>query len=190
MAKLRGAGVMASRLPLLLAIAATCEARAWNPEPLSLAIRTKVSEQRVLGKEQPSSFDEHDLVATFGLPWEGKAWASWDASARLLASAGVLRGPGHSTVVVSAVPAIALVERDLRIAVEVGAGLAFLGKHDFPGQDYGGNLQLALTFGVSVPVWRRIGIGYRFMHYSDAGVHGAHTIGADFHTVELSYRFR
>jgi len=27
------------------------------------------------------------------------------------------------------------------------------------------------------------------MHYSDAGAYGPHTIGADFHMVELIYRF-
>jgi hypothetical protein len=42
---------------------------------------------------------------------------------------------------------------------------------------------------VGVPLYDRFGIGYRFMHYSDAGAYGANTIGADFHMVELKYRF-
>jgi hypothetical protein len=43
--------------------------------------------------------------------------------------------------------------------------------------------------GVSVPLYGRVGVGYRFMHYSDGGAYGEHTIGADFHMIELIYRF-
>ena len=53
----------------------------------------------------------------------------------------------------------------------------------------GGPVQAALTLGVSVPVYERFAVGYRFMHYSDGGAYGSDTIGADFHMLELSYRF-
>jgi hypothetical protein len=181
---------MAIRQLLLLCVAASGPAHAWTPELLSLALRSKVSEERVLGKEQTLSFNAHDLAATLRLPWEGGSWAGWDVGARLMASAGVLRGAGDSTLLLSAVPTLALARTDLPITVELGAGLALLGKHDYAGQDYGGHLQFALAVGLSLPVHRRIGIGYRFMHYSDAGAYGRHSIGADFHMVELSYRFR
>ena len=32
-------------------------------------------------------------------------------------------------------------------------------------------------------------VGYRFLHYSDAGIHGTNSIGADFHMVAFIYRF-
>ena len=41
--------------------------------------------------------------------------------------------------------ALAIVERNLQLAFEFGAGLALLSKHEFPAQDYGGPLQFALT---------------------------------------------
>lgn len=34
-----------------------------------------------------------------------------------------------------------------------------------------------------------LGLGYRFLHYSDAGINGSNTTGADFHMVEFTYRF-
>ena len=39
------------------------------------------------------------------------------------------------------------------------------------------------------PVSSVRGAGYRFLHYSDAGFYGEHTIGADFHMIELTFRF-
>jgi hypothetical protein len=64
-----------------------------------------------------------------------------------------------------------------------------LSAHRFGRQDYGGPFQFALTFGVTVPLYGRLDAGYRFLHYSDAGIYGGHTIGADFHMIELGYRF-
>lgn len=181
---------MAIRLLLLVCIAVSAPARAWGPDPISLAIRSHVWDERVLGKEQRQEFDQYDLVATAQLPWEGKSWAGWDLRARLLASAGALRGADHTALVASAIPALAFVHRDLQLAVEVGAGLALLSRHEFAAQDYGGPLQFALALGISIPVYRRIGIGYRITHLSDAGAYGRHTIGADFHMLELIYYFR
>lgn len=64
-----------------------------------------------------------------------------------------------------------------------------LSRHRFGTQDYGGYFQFALTAGVGVPLFERLGAGYRYMHYSDAGINGDHTTGADMHMLELSYRF-
>ena len=38
-------------------------------------------------------------------------------------------------------------------------------------------------------LYKRLGLAYRFMHYSDGGLYGDFTIGADFHMVEIAYRF-
>lgn len=176
----------ASRL-LVLALGACVPAAAADLELQAIALRFPVGEGRVLGKEQPLSFQEYDAVATVGLPWERPFGGAWNVTARMLASVGALRGPGETTVVASAIPALAFVHRDRGLAIEGGVGLAVLGRYDYPGQDYGGHAQFAIAFGVSMPVWRRFGIGYRFVHYSDAGAYGPQTIGADFHMLELVY---
>jgi hypothetical protein len=71
----------------------------------------------------------------------------------------------------------------------MGAGGALLSRHRFGTQDYGGPFQFALTLGAGVPLSEHLGLGYRFMHYSDAGINGSNTTGADFHMVEFTYRF-
>jgi len=73
--------------------------------------------------------------------------------------------------------------------LDLGMGGALLSKHHFGTQDFGGPFQFALTLGDGVPLYERLGGGYRFLHYSDAGTNGSHTTGVDFHMIELIYRF-
>ncbi len=156
---------------------------------MSIGVRARVGGERVLGEEQPEAFREYDAVATIRLPWERYNPSGWGVGTRLLASAGVLQGGKNSAAVVSLIPVLALGSQDGRFVFDFGAGGALLSRHAFEKQDYGGHFQFALTVGIGVPLYGRIGVGYRFLHYSDAGIHGSNTIGADFHMVELIYRF-
>ena len=180
---------MIPRMVLLACGLAAWPARAADWDLLSIGLRAQVWEQRVLGKDQPEAFNQYDLVATLRMPWAGQSWSGWEASARLLTSAGIIRGAEETAFVASAIPALAFTYRDVPVSIDFGAGLALLTQHSFGDQDYGGPVQLALTFGVGFPLYRRLGIGYRFLHYSDASLYGSHTIGADFHMIELSYAF-
>lgn len=173
----------------VLCVLAPWPSRAGDLDLLSVGVRARVGEKRVLGKEQKESFHEYDVVASMRLPWEGYSASGWGAGTRLLASAGVLEGAGKTALVVSALPVLAFGSQDGRFTADLGAGLALLSKHRYGEQDFGGPLQFALTFGVGVPLYRRVGVGYRFLHYSDAGAYGPDTIGADFHMLELIYRF-
>ena len=173
----------------VLCVLAPWPGRAGDLDLLSVGVRARVGEKRVLGEEAPESFREYDVVASFRLPWEGYSRSGWGAGTRLLASAGVLEGAGKTALVVSVIPVLAFGSQDGRFTGDLGAGVALLSKHRYAQQDFGGHLQFALTFGVGVPLYRRVGVGYRFLHYSDAGAYGPDTIGADFHMVELIYRF-
>jgi hypothetical protein len=126
---------LASRPLLAACLAATLSARAADIDMVSVAVRGHFWDERVLGKEQPQEFDQYDLVATARLPWQGVSLGSWHLGARLLGSAGALRSGPDNALVVSAIPALAVVQRDIGLAVEAGAGLAFLSRHDFPAQD-------------------------------------------------------
>jgi hypothetical protein len=92
-------------------------------------------------------------------------------------------------LVASLIPLIALGSQDGRFTLDMGAGGALLSRHRFGMQDFGGNFQFALTAGVGVPLFARLGVGYRFLHYSDAGIYGPNNTGADLHMLELIYRF-
>jgi Lipid A 3-O-deacylase (PagL) len=106
-----------------------------------------------------------------------------------LASAGVLQGGGNTAFVASLIPLLAVGSQDGRFVFDIGIGGALLSRHTFEKQEYGGHFQFALTAGIGIPLYGRFGAGYRFLHYSDAGIHGPHTIGADFHMIEFVYRF-
>ena len=156
---------------------------------LSIGVRARVGGERVLGEEQPEAFHEYDVVASIRLPWERYHPSGWGVGTRVLASAGVLKGGQNTAFVVSLIPVLAFGSQDGRFVLDLGAGGALLSRYTFEKQDYGGHFQFALTFGVGIPLYERLGVGYRFLHYSDAGIHGPHTIGADFHMVEFVYRF-
>jgi lipid A 3-O-deacylase PagL len=173
----------------VLCVLAPWPSHAGDLDLLNVGVRARVGEKRVLGEQHPESFRAVDVVASIRLPWESYSPSGWGVSTRLLGSAGILDGAGKIALVVSAVPVIAFGGQDGRFTADMGAGLALLSKHRYAQQDFGGHLQFALTFGVGVPLYRRVGVGYRFMHYSDAGAYGGDTIGADFHMVELIYRF-
>ena len=155
----------------------------------SLSLRVRIGEKRVLGREQPESFRALDAMANYRLPWAplGDAGSPWGA--RLLASAGVLRGAGKTALALSLMPALAWQSGGGRLQADIGAGLGFLSQYRYAQQDFGGNIQGALTFGLSLGVYRQYALGYRFVHYSDAGAYGPDTIGADFHMLEISRRF-
>ena len=100
-----------------------------------------------------------------------------------------MQSGGETGLVVSLIPGVALGSDDGRFSFDVGAGGALLSRYRFGEQDYGGPFQFVLTAGAGFPLYKRLGLGYRFLHYSDAGVNGPDTIGADFHMVEFRYRF-
>ena len=156
---------------------------------MSLSFRARFSGATTLGEQQPEEFEEYDLAANFGLPWQRYSLSGWGVGTRLMASAGIMRNGGETGLVVSLIPGVALGSEDGRFFLDMGAGVALLSRYRFNLQDYGGPFQFALTAGAGLPIYKRLGLGYRFLHYSDAGVNGPDTIGADFHMIEFRYLF-
>ena len=156
---------------------------------LNLGLRVRISGETVLGKDQPEEFKAYDLSANFNLPWRRNFGSGWGIGTRLMTSVGTMRGGGESGFVFSLAPAIAWEREDRRVFVDAGAGAALLSRYQFGTQDFGGTFQFALTAGAGFPLNKSLGLGYRYMHYSDAGLHGSGTTGADFHMIEFSYWF-
>jgi hypothetical protein len=164
-------------------------APALDAEWLSASARLRVDDKRVIGKKQPQSFKEYDLMLTRRLPWEARSSAGWGLDARLLVSAGVMQGGSKTALVASLIPVLAFGTRDGALSLDGGLGLAVLSEHRYEQQDYGGPVQFALTVGLVLPLYQKLGAGYRFVHYSDGGLYGTDTIGADFHMAEVTWRF-
>lgn len=184
-----GALVRLALLGLVLCLLVPSLSAAEDLRLLSVGVRARVTESTVLGKPQPESFEEYDAVVHLGLPWERYSLSGWGVGTRLMGSAGVLRGAGETALVASLIPMLAFGSQDGRFTLDMGAGGALLSRDRFGTQDYGGPFQFALTLGAGFPLYQRLGVGYRFLHFSDAGINGSDTIGADFHMVELTYRF-
>jgi hypothetical protein len=156
---------------------------------LGLSIRARLSNATTLGADQPEEADAYDVAAQFAAPWLKTLKSGWTIDSRLMASAGLLRSSDTNALAVSVIPGAAIHSRGGRLVIDAGAGFALLSRHTFGLQDYGGPFQFALTGGVSLPIGSRFGLGYRFLHYSDAGLNGNGTTGADFHMLEISYRY-
>ncbi len=176
-------------VPCALCAMAAGPSRAADFELLSVGARARVGEKRVLGVQHPESFRAWDVAATWRLPWDYRLPLQWRLNTRLMASAGALHGADKTALLVSLVPLLAIDSPGGGFTLDAGLGLAAMSEHRFAQQDFGGPLQAALTVGASVGLHERVAVGYRFMHYSDAGAWGKGTIGADFHMIELSWRF-
>ncbi|KDM91656.1 hypothetical protein EA58_11600 [Photobacterium galatheae] len=155
----------------------------------SFSIRARVSEQTLLGEDAPEEFEEYSVSANIGLPWKPATILGWDVGTRFMASTGILRGAGEDALVVSVIPELTLGRKEGWFTLDMGAGGALFSRHRFGTQDYGGPFQFALTFGFGIPLYQNLGLGYRFLHYSDAGLNGSETTGADFHMIEFIYQF-
>lgn len=174
----------------MLCLIAPRPGQAADMELQSVGVRLQIGEKsHVIGALQPESFNETDVEAVFSLPWQRQFESGWEARARLVTHAGVLRGQSDSALVAVAIPTFALGTQSGSFLIDTGLGLAYLSRHRFDLQDFGGLIQFALTLGIEVPLYRHIVAGYRFIHYSDAGFYAPGTIGADMHMVELLYRF-
>lgn len=155
----------------------------------SFSIRGSFSDATVVGKDAPENFDAYDISSNFDLPWKSSSIFGLNISTRLMTSAGILRWGSKDALVVSIMPELLIGSKDGRYYLDIGGGLAFLSRYRFGTQDFGDHLQFAFTSGITIPLYEELSVAYRYMHYSDGGVHGSGTTGADLHMIELTYNF-
>jgi len=155
----------------------------------SYSIRGTFSSIDIIGAKVTQEFRAYDVGASFKLPWLQRSTAGWKSSTRLLASAGVLHGDSDTGATVSFTPQVVFDIGNQRkiFSLDMGAGVAMLSEHQYGTQDFGGHFQFTLTGGLSIPLNKHFELGYRYFHYSDAGLIGPDTTGADLHMIELIY---
>jgi hypothetical protein len=177
-------------LALLLIIPASTLADEFRL--LNVGVRGGATGLPILGKGEQEDFQQYDLFATASLPWSRyrESGRQWGLSSRLMGTAGSLLGAGDEGFVGSIVPLLAVGPKDSILALDAGVGAALMSRYKFGEQNFGGAFQIVLTLGLRVPVYRALGVGYRFSHLSDATLYGAHSRGADLHMLELTYTFR
>jgi hypothetical protein len=143
-----------------------------------------------LGEEQKENFQLYDIAAVFQLPWVWQSTAvGWALGTRLITSGGELTAAGTSSLMGTMVPAVALTSPHGIVSLDLGLGAGFFSNHRFGVQDFGGPAQIVGTAGLGVVLFRGFHAGYRFQHFSDAGMYGPTSLGVDMHIMDLSYRF-
>ena len=165
-----------------------CNAENMAKEPLSLvAIGARYGTNA--GTDRNGAVDRVDLFGSWRTPDAWEFTPGWDLGARLNASVGVIRSQGDTGAVGTFVPTLAIGDTGNGFSFELGAGAALFSKWEFGTvEDFGGPLQFILDVGVNFRVYRRLGLGYRYQHWSDAGIYGAKR-GVDMHMLEFSYRY-
>jgi len=166
------------------------EERAKPMGLLSVSPRYGIGGDSPLGEEQKESFQLYDIAAVVRLPWGWWRRASaWGLETRLIASVGELTGAKTSSLMATLVPALAVSNRSGSVSIDVGLGPGFFSNHRFGAQDFGGSVQIVGTAGVGFDPLPGFHAGYRFQHFSDAGIYGSTSLGADMHLFEFGYRF-
>jgi hypothetical protein len=152
--------------------------------------RVGVSGKSPFGKDQIEDFQQYDVAAVFGLPWERRhsnSGAKLDL--RLLASVGQIAAVNDTGLMITLVPCLALSSPNGAMSIDVGGGSAFFSKYTFGDQNFGGPVQIVGTAGVGFNFVPGLFAGYRFQHFSDAGTYGPTSLGVDMHILEINYRF-
>ena len=155
---------------------------------LNAGVRGGVGGFKVFGGGEDEDFQQYDLFATASLPWSTYGECGWGFSTRLMGTAGVLIGAGEEGFVGAIVPLLAFGPKDSALALDVGVGVAGMTRQEFGEQNFGGAFEFVLTFGLSVPVYRAFGIGYRMGHLSDASIYGGHGRGHPHAGADLPFR--
>ena len=108
---------------------------------------------------------------------------------RLLTSAGQLVAAQDSGLMVTTIPCLALSSPGEAVTIDFGVGTAFFSNSQYGVQNFGGPVQIAGTAGVGISIVPGLYTGYRLQHFSDAGIYGPTSRGADMHLLEINYRF-
>ena len=144
----------------------------------------------LLGKRQTETFSLVDVAATFRLPWSWPLGQSpWSVETRLITSAGALSAAGETGFIAAVLPNVALTGWNNFVSLDAGVGLAFLSREQYGSQDFGGPVQLGLTMALQIHPISHAYAGFRFQHFSDAGMYGSDSLGIDLYLIEVGYRF-
>jgi hypothetical protein len=157
---------------------------------LRVGPRVGFSGKSPIGKDQKEDFQQYDVAATFGLPWGWQHKSTgMKLDVRLLTSAGQLAAAQDTGLMVTMIPCLALSSPGGAVSVDLGIGGAFFSNYQYGVQNFGGPAQIAGTAGVGLSFIPGLYTGYRLQHFSDAGLYGPTSRGADMHLVEVNYRF-
>ncbi len=142
-----------------------------------------------LPPQEKHDFQQYDVFGILGFPGSWEWPRGWEARYRWYASAGVLHAAGENGFISTTGPGVTFTKWDWNVSLEFGTGAVFVSKQHYGKQDFGGHVQILGHGGVFYHFPGNIVGGWRFQHFSDAGIYGSNNRGVDLHFLELSYRF-
>ena len=100
---------------------------------------------------------------------------------------GALDQSGDAAFLATLGPHSELIHKPTGIIFDLGGGGAYLSERKVGSHNFGGKFQFTASGGVKYIILRNFAIGYKFFHFSDAGIKDGN--GLNRHLLELSYRF-
>ena len=134
------------------------------------------------------------LISNSGF-WKSELGKNWLVNTHIETTVsgidGKKSGANKGVVVAGVTPVIRLIPKGSPGYFEAGIGLNYFSEKDINAEkrvgthfEFGDFVGLGMAFGNR----QQTEIGYRFLHYSNAGI-SKHNPGLDFHQVRLSYKF-
>ncbi len=141
------------------------------------------------GTDKKTNLRRYDVYGIFNLPWSLRLAANLDLETRLIISCGMLDGEGDRGFIGTLGPGVSFTNRSKRFSLEISGGVALLPDYRMGEEDFGGPIQFTIDAGFGIRLFKHLGLGYRFQHFSDAALWGSDNRGVDMHLFELGYRF-
>ncbi len=133
-------------------------------------------------------FYHTEAFINWDTPWHWELGKDWHLQTRLELTGGWLNGRGEDAAFGTVGPGFVASWRDFPLVLEAGASPTVLGREQFGNTDFGTVFQFTTHGGLTWNVTRRLGVGFRFLHVSNANI-GPSNPGVNFYSFGAGWRF-
>lgn len=154
----------------------------WRPDVVGVRVGSNWTDN------SRSDLQRYDILGHYDLPWNWGSGKGANLTSHLEVTAGLLRNDEDSTFLASVSPALSITDDSNRFYVTGSFGLLVIADYQLGPEDFGGPLQVTFGGGFGFRLHKRLTLGYRYHHFSDANIYGQDNRGVDMHMIELLYR--
>ena len=133
-------------------------------------------------------FYHTEAFINWDTPWRWEPGRGWQVRTRLELTGGWMNGRGEDAVFGTVGPGFVASWRELPIMLEAGISPTVLGREQFGNTDFGTVFQFTTHGGLTWNLSRRVGVGIRFLHLSNADI-GPSNPGVNFYSFGAGWRF-
>jgi hypothetical protein len=152
-----------------------------NPDAIGGRVGTNV------GDDGRSVLHRYDIHAQWALPWQWRLQQGVTLKPVVEATAGLLHNDDESALIGSVTTGVDFAAGTSGFYLSATAGLLLVSDYRLGPEDFGGPLQGTFGAGVGFRIGKQLSLGYRYDHFSDAGLYGSDNRGVDMHMLELRY---